>query len=79
MYGAIKRRNKMRGFPDILGFLPETKGCAFTIECKVGKNKLSKDQIEMRSKLNKAGVLTITAYSLDDVIKYLSDKPLILK
>lgn len=79
LHGGIKKKNPLKGFPDIMGFMPNTKGRAFTIECKIDKAKLSDDQLEMEEKLYKAGVLTITARKLDDVMDYFDDHPRIYK
>ncbi len=65
---GIRKKNPMRGFPDIFGVIPDTEGRMFTIELKVGKNKVSDHQKEVMDKLEKERVLVIVAYSLRDVV-----------
>lgn len=54
------------GIPDIISCY---KGLFIGIECKVGKNKMSKLQEEHRDQILKAGGIHILAYELDDVKK----------
>ena len=52
------------GIPDIIACY---KGYFIGIECKVGKNKMSKLQEEHRDEIVRAGGIHILAYKLDDV------------
>ena len=67
LHGGVRKANPMRYFPDIVGVLPNTLGCMFTIECKMRGGKLSDGQKEMQERLEKNGVTTIVAYCLDIV------------
>lgn len=55
------------GISDIAGILPG--GRALYIEVKVGKDKLSPDQVEFLDDVNKMGGLAFEARSVDDVIE----------
>ena len=54
------------GIPDIISCY---KGRFIGIECKVGKNKMSKVQEEHRDQILEAGGIHILAYKLEDVQK----------
>ena len=54
------------GIPDIISCY---KGLFLGIECKVGKNKMSKVQEEHRDEILAAGGIHILAYNLEDVKK----------
>lgn len=54
------------GIPDIISCY---KGRFIGIECKVGKNKMSKVQEEHRDQILAAGGIHILAYKLEDVQK----------
>ena len=54
------------GIPDIISCY---KGLFIGIECKIGKNKMSKLQEEHRDQILAAGGIHILAYNLDDVKK----------
>ena len=54
------------GIPDIISCY---KGLFIGIECKIGKNKMSKLQEEHRDQILAAGGIHILAYKLEDVIK----------
>lgn len=72
-HGGIKKRNPLKGMPDILGILPNTEGRMFVIEVK-DASKLSEDQKEVKYQLEFEGVLYIEAHSLEDVIPYFKIK-----
>lgn len=55
------------GSPDILGILPE--GRLLCVECKVGKNKLSRSQEDWLQRAKEAGAKTCVVYSLDDLME----------
>lgn len=57
------------GIPDIICCY---KGYFIGIECKVGKNKMSKIQEEHMNMIVRAGGIHILAYKLDDVIKVIN-------
>ena len=57
------------GVPDIIACL---NGKFYGIEVKIGNNKPSALQIANLKAIDKAGGIGILAYSLDDVIKYMS-------
>ena len=54
------------GIPDIISCY---KGLFIGIECKIGKNKMSKLQEEHRDQILAAGGIHILAYNLEDVKK----------
>ena len=54
------------GIPDIISCY---KGLFIGIECKIGKNKMSKLQEEHRDQIIAAGGIHILAYKLEDVVK----------
>lgn len=64
---GARRKSNLRGFPDILGILPQTNGNVFFVEVKGPKGKLSEDQLAFHKKLRNEDCLVITAKSLEDV------------
>ena len=64
-----RRKNPLKGIPDLLCVPMGKLGQLFTIEVKKGKNKPSKEQIVMMAKLAARGVPTLVAYSLEDIKK----------
>ena len=54
------------GIPDIISCY---KGLFIGIECKIGKNKMSKLQKKHRDQILAAGGIHILAYNLEDVKK----------
>ena len=54
------------GIPDIISCY---KGLFIGIECKIGKNKMSKLQEEHRDQILAAGGIHILAYNIEDVKK----------
>lgn len=69
IHGGKRKKNPLKGWPDIIGFFPRTNGEAFGIEVKT-KTKLSDAQKEMREVLEIVGVVYILAHSLQDVMDY---------
>ena len=67
-----KNPRLLKGVPDILGILPNSKGRMLAIECKVGKNKLTLYQKEFKVLFEDEGGYYILAYNLDDVIESLN-------
>jgi hypothetical protein len=68
--GLVKSRFfrfSVKGGPDILGV--SKKGIFIGIECKVGYNKPTDDQLFFIERAHKAGGYAFVAYCLDDVIK----------
>lgn len=69
--GAFRSFTGMKGTADILGVLPEgyanPPGRFFGCECKVGRNKLSPDQLAFQQMVNAAGGFAIVVYSLTDL------------
>lgn len=55
-----------KGAGDIIAVLPPS-GRYLEVECKVGKNKQSPEQIEHQRQIEADGGLYILAYSLDDL------------
>lgn len=74
MHGGGKAKlrmvaNPMKGFPDLMGFLPLTsRGELFAIEIKSENGRLSPEQKQWREDLERHGAFYIEARSLDDVI-----------
>ena len=54
------------GSSDILGILPY--GQLLCVECKVGKNKLSRSQRDWLERAKEAGAKTCVVYSLDELM-----------
>lgn len=54
------------GSPDILGILPY--GRLLCVECKVGKNKLSRSQEDWLKRAAEAGAKTCVVYSLEELM-----------
>ena len=61
------------GQSDILGWLAPD-GRVLAVECKIGKNVPSEDQLEFLRRCNEDGGLGIVAYCLDDMIGKLPEK-----
>jgi len=64
-------RSGIKGLSDIIGLLRN--GQFVAIECKVGYNKLTKDQEEFLEKVRYLGGIGLCAKSLDSVIACLKD------
>ena len=58
------------GTPDIIGYFPN--GKFLGIEVKQPKGKLSNKQKEWHEKAEKSGCVILTAYSLSDVVDYIT-------
>lgn len=58
-------RYGFKGSPDILGVTPE--GRFIGVECKVGKNKLSKHQTAFQDRVQQRNGIYVVARSLDDL------------
>lgn len=71
--GKDYSKNPMKGFPDIAGIAPGSKGRLFAIEVKRPKGRFSQEQLDWQTKLEEADVLYIQAYSLDDVEEAFDD------
>jgi len=68
-YDIQKRRAipfSIKGAPDVLGY--SRKGVFIGIECKVGYNKPTEDQLYFIEKAKKSGAYALVAYNLDQVI-----------
>ena len=61
VHGSVYMKS---GIPDIIACY---KGKFIGIECKIGKNKMSRSQEENRDHILEAGGIHILAYSLEDV------------
>lgn len=71
--GAVKvkgarRKNPLKGFPDIFGILPDGLGRMFVIEVKTKSGRLKEEQLQCRAELEAKGVVYILARSLDDAM-----------
>jgi len=65
-----KGSHRPKGLPDICGML--TKGRFFCIELKVSRNKPTIEQIAFLEKIKKANGLALVAYSLEEVMAFMS-------
>ena len=63
----MKNPNNMKGVSDIIGF-NKTTGVFIAVEVKVGRDKLSQDQIYFKEDVLKAGGVYVEARSLDGFI-----------
>ena len=66
-HSGIAKKSPIKGFPDIMGFLPNTMGRAFFIEVKTSKGELSQCQSETINELIRQGAIVIVARCLEDV------------
>lgn len=65
LYGHIRRRFvkfSVKGASDIIGIAKN--GLLLAIECKVGRNKPSSDQLLFLEEINKRGGIGIVAYDM---------------
>ena len=60
------RFNGAKGHSDIAGVLPG--GRALFVECKVGRNVLTPDQLAFLDRMAAAGALTLAVWTPDDLI-----------
>lgn len=65
--GIGRKKNPMKGFPDIAGIGRNGLGRMFVIEVKTKTGRLSPEQEKWRAVLEAKGVIYILARSLDDV------------
>lgn len=70
--GAVKSGKRFIKFgqvgsPDILGILPY--GRLLCVECKIGKNKLSRSQEDWLKRAAEAGAKTCVVYSLEELMQ----------
>ena len=63
-------RQPRRGVSDILACQPKT-GHFIAIECKVGRNQATPEQLEFLAEVEKCGGIAILAYQLEDVMEVL--------
>lgn len=70
-HGGVRKKNPLRGMPDIIGIIPDSPGRMFAIEVKTQEGVLSPIQEETIKELEGEGVLVILARSLEDVRAYL--------
>lgn len=63
--GVGRKKNPMKGFPDIGGCLRT--GRFFVVECKAPKGRLTPEQIAWRDRLKSQGALYILATSVSDL------------
>lgn len=63
---VFRKSNNRKGISDIIGIHKDS-GKLIAIEVKIGKDKLSKDQIEFLDAVRKCKGIVIVAKSLDDV------------
>ncbi len=73
-HAGVKKKNPMRGMPDIMFARPGSNGQMGFIEVKDLKGKLSDIQEEVIWELEQEDFLVIIAHSLDDVIPYIKIK-----
>lgn len=66
--GGARKRNPMRGHPDIAGVLVPT-GRYFGIEVKKPNERFTQEQMDWALKLQKAGALFLTATCVEEVIE----------
>lgn len=59
------------GISDIVGMTPA--GQFLSIECKVGRNKPTKEQTEFMARVRKSGGVALLIYSLDELITALKE------
>lgn len=64
-HGGVRKRNPMKGFPDLWGLQPG--GRLFAIEVKRPDGRFSKEQIQWRKYLIDNGAIYIAARSIDDL------------
>jgi hypothetical protein len=60
-------KNPMKGFPDLAGILPHTRGQLFVIEVKAGDGRFSMEQVDWMTRLKAYGVHYIIATCIADV------------
>lgn len=70
--GAVKTGDRFIRFgavgsPDIMGILPY--GRLLCVECKIGRNKLSRSQQEWLERAKEAGAKTCVVYSLEELME----------
>lgn len=60
-----------KGFPDYFIYCPGL----FAVECKTGKGRLTKEQKEVKRKLEKVGIdYIVVRDNIDELLKYLEGK-----
>lgn len=69
----LKRKGVKSGVLDCLIFTPNKNYSGLAIELKVGKNKPTENQIKWMEKLQKCNWKTEVCYSIDEVIKVVSE------
>ena len=70
-HGGVRKKNPMRGHPDIAGVTPN--GHYFAIEVKDEKGLLSDSQVEWFMKAASNNVIAFVARHLDDVTDHLGE------
>lgn len=63
-----KNKNKLLGVPDIIGFNKKT-GIFIGVEIKVGKDKLSPEQILFIEEANKSNCICLVVKEIEDLTK----------
>lgn len=72
-HAGIRKASPLRGFPDLLCIIPNTKGRLLAIEIKTDSGRLSKIQEEMIFNLELAGATCLVARSVADVATFFSN------
>lgn len=67
--GIMKQEGVLKGMPDLIVPHPNGTYCGLFIEMKYGKNKASKEQKELISKLTENGYKVEICYSIDEFMK----------
>lgn len=66
--GRHRRANPMRGFPDVMGVVPDGTGRLFVVEVKDPAGDFSVEQLRWRERLVAAGALYVCARQAGDVL-----------
>lgn len=69
-HGGVLKKSPIKGFPDLAGVTKE--GHFWALELKVGRNKLSVEQVDWVSKLKANGVLVEVLKTPDQVINFIT-------